>query len=373
MLASSIGATSRYDDSVFAESAYLRGEFLIDRNSRLPFGFAAARNETHVMRPIVPSALFMSLLIAGCASGGSSARVGSMASSNHRLVKYSVPIVTSHAVQSAVNRASDKRDTQNSIGNVPTIDATVALTDAPLFGVSQINLAIMGVNALQGSVATPIVAYDSDVVVDILNYQLSALALGSAQIPLQAYDGLQLVIDPTQSTVVANGQTYPLLFGSMQGRTFVPSTATVQAIDYPLAFGTSSSGVTLLVDFSAERSIRYVNGNYQVAPVLGGTAQSNAAVIAGTLVSAAGTPVQDATVVVTDANGTVIAAAPSDQNGNFHIHAIAAGTYTVTVENAFTTDAGMQVFASDGRTDTLPPLSISVPAGYEIDLGQISD
>jgi hypothetical protein len=55
------------------------------------------------------------------------------------------------------------------------------------------------------------------------------------------------------------------------------------------------------------------------------------------------------------------------------VHAIAAGSYTVSIENSYTTDAGMQVLASDGRTDTLPPISVSVPAGYMLDLGQMSD
>jgi hypothetical protein len=173
--------------------------------------------------------------------------------------------------------------------------------------------------------------------------------------------------------VVANGQTYPLAFGSMQQGMFLPSTATVQSINYPLAFTASGDSISLLVDFNAEQSIRYVGGNYAVAPRLGGTTSAKAAVIVGTLVSASGAPVQGATAVVTDANGNVVGTSPSDQNGNFHVHAIAAGTYTVTIENAFTTDAGMQVVASDGRTDSLPPLSISVPAGYKLDLGQISD
>jgi len=315
----------------------------------------------------------MSLLITGCAGGGSTAHVTATASSTHRLIKYSVPFVTSRAVQSAVNRVDATRTTQNSVGSIPTVDASIGLIDAPLFGVSQINLAIMGVNALQGNVSTPIVDYDADVIVNVLAYQTSALTLGNGSIPLQAYDGLQLVIDPTQSTVVANGQTYPLVFGSMSGRTFVPSGASVQSLDFPLAINPTSNTLQLLVDFNAQQSIRYVDGTYAVAPVLHGVRQADAAVISGSLISASGAPVQGATAVVTDANGNVVGASPSDQNGNFQIHAIAAGSYTVSIENAYTTPAGMQVVASDGRTDTLPAIPVNVPAGFEIDLGQISD
>jgi hypothetical protein len=327
------------------------------------------------MRPSSFFALFRALLITGCA-GGTTARVTAGASSIHRLIPYQLPIVTSRAVEAATNRAGASRSTQNSVGNIPTVatsDASVALVDAPLFGVTQINLAVMGVNALSGNTATPIVQYDSDVIVDVLDYQSSALALGSASIPAQAYDGLQLVIDPTQSTVVAHGQTYPLAFGSMQGGTFVASTASVQAIDYPLPFSAAGSSVSLILDFNAEQSIRHVGGTYAVAPYLGGAPQASAAIIAGSLVSANGSPVQGATAVVTDANGNVAGVAPSDQNGNFQVHAIPAGTYTVTIENAFTTNAGMQVLASDGRTDTLPAMQVTVPAGDELDLGPISD
>jgi hypothetical protein len=331
-----------------------------------------------VMKSSAFTALLLSLLVAGCASGGSTGHVAptssSNSSSNHRLIKYSVPVVTSRAVQAAGNRASAARHTQNSIGNIPSILAIIDLIDAPLFGVSQINLAIVGVSALQGDVATPIVEYNSEVVINVLDYKSSALALGSASIPAQAYDGLQVVIDPSQSTVVTtDGQTYPLQFGSMQNGTFVPSAAGVAALNFPLAFDGSTGSVSLLVDFSALRSIRNVGGTYAVIPRFGGVPQSNAAVIAGSLVSANGTPVQGATAVVTDASGNLVGAAPSDENGNFEVHAIAAGTYSVSIENSYTTDAGMVVLASDGRTDTLPAVQVSVPAGYELDLGQISD
>jgi hypothetical protein len=317
----------------------------------------------------------MSIAITGCA-GGSTVRTGSSsATALHRLVPYQLPIVTSRAVEAATNRANASRNAQNSVGNVPTVNGTasVALVDAPLFGVTQINLAIMGVNALSGTTATPIVAYDSDVIVDVLDYKTSALALGSASIPAQAYDGLQLVIDPTQSTVVANGQTYPLSFGTMQHGTFVASSAPVQSIDYPLPFSQSTGSVSLILDFNAEQSIRHADGGYAVAPYLGGAPQASAAIIAGSLVSANGMPVQGATAVVTDPSGTVVAVAPSDENGNFQIHAIPAGSYSVSIQNAFTTNTGMQVLASDGRTDTLPPLQVNVPAGDELELGQISD
>jgi len=258
------------------------------------------------------------------------------------------------------------------VGTIPTYTTTVAVTDAPLFGVSAINLAIMGVNAYSGNVSTPIVSYQSDVIVNVLNYQSSALALGGAPIPVQAYDGLQLVIDPSQSSIVANGVTLPLAFGAIINAAFLPSGSGPQVINYAMPFTPGSSTGSLIIDFNAEQSLRTSNGAYQAAPVLAGVLQSNAAVIEGSLVSASGAPVQGATAVV-QSNGQVVAVAPSDANGNFTVHAIPAGNYTVTIENAFTTAAGMQVFASDGRTDSLPPIQASVPAGYQINLGQISD
>jgi len=140
-----------------------------------------------------------------------------------------------------------------------------------------------------------------------------------------------------------------------------------------MPFNLSNGPESLLIDFNAEQSLRTSSGAYQAAPILGGALQSKAAVIEGSLISASGTPVQGATAVVQNAAGAVVAVAPSDVNGNFQVHAIPNGSYTVTIENSFTTAAGMQVLASDGRTDRLPPIQATVPAGYEIDLGQISD
>jgi hypothetical protein len=331
------------------------------------------------MKPIASLALLLSLAVAGCAGGGTASHAVTTSASSKSKIKlkpYALPIVTSRAVQAAGNRANS-RSTQDAIGQIPTLLQyllSISLTDASLEGATQINLALLGVNALNGTVATPIVSYNSDVIVNILSYQSSALDLGGAQVPAQPYTGIQLVIDPTQSTVVdAAGVTHPLTFGTMVGGSFVQSNASIQQISYPLAFDMSAGNLGLVLDFNAEQSILVSGGSYELAPNLAGTTIANAVSIAGNVTSATGAPVQGATAVVTTPDGTLVSVAPSDQNGNFQVNAIPAGTYVVTIQNQYTTATGMQVSASDGSTGSMAPIQVDIPAGYEIDLGQISD
>lgn len=329
-----------------------------------------------MLKPLASLVVASSILFAGCAGAGSQSQLApSKTTSGYRLTPYSTTRVTSPRVQAATNRAAVARNKQTSIGQVPDIDVGVDLTDAPLFGASQINLAVVGVNATSGGTVTPIIAYSSPVVVNVLDYQSTALILGGSSIPAGSYDGLQLVIDPSLSSVVTTGgQTLPVSLGSIVGGSFVASTTSPQTVSYPLAFsGAGGSSVNLLLDFSAENSILLTGSSAEIAPVLGGTDESSAVAIVGSLVSAGGTPVQNATVVVTDGSGNLAGVAPSDQYGNFQVNWIGGGTYTVTVENAYTTLAGAQLNASNGRTDSLAPVTVHVPAGNEVNLGQIGD
>ena len=65
--------------------------------------------------------------------------------------------------------------------------------------------------------------------------------------------------------------------------------------------------------------------------------------------------------------------APTDQSGNFIVHALNAGSYTITVYEKYTTAAGMTVTASDGQTGSLGPWQVTVPAGFEAYLGTVQD
>jgi hypothetical protein len=83
--------------------------------------------------------------------------------------------------------------------------------------------------------------------------------------------------------------------------------------------------------------------------------------------------VQNATAVVTDESGNVVGLAPTDENGNFIVHAISAGRYTLTIDEKYVTNAGVTLTASDGKTGTLAPQSVTIQAGFETFVGTLKD
>jgi len=335
------------------------------------------------MKPVASIALLSALVMAGCSGGASQVNSGVRLPAGASLRPLSLTQTTSPAVSAATNlvTTSAKRQRQNSVSGVPTVGSTppplieliIDLLDAPLTNASQVNLAVVGVNATAGNVATPVISFASPVVVNVLDYQSTALILGGAAVPAGSYSGVQLIVDPTQSSVVANGQTYPVTFGAYTRGGFVASSNAVQAINYALPFSASSGTVNLLLDFNAADSVNLTGGVAQIAPAGTGTPWQRAGAIGGTLVSSSGDPVQYATAVVADAYGNTVGVSTSDQNGNFYVHAIPAGTYTVTIENAFTNSAGSVYQASDGSTGSLAPVTVDVPAGYLVSLGQVAD
>ncbi|MFN2461416.1 MAG: hypothetical protein ABR591_12125, partial [Candidatus Velthaea sp.] len=250
-------------------------------------------------------ALTALVTLSACSTGAPSAGAppandALRSSSMVKAAPYQVPIVTSPAVQDAERRAkAQTRWRKNSYGGTPTFSASADFTDAPNFGPgSQINLAIAGVQAVSAGTNYPLVSYDAPVIINVLDYQHTALSLGSNLIPAISYDGLILSIDPSKSTVVTNGQTYPMQFGSFDRRShaFSPSPSGIQNVFFALPFDGSSGDGHLMIDFAAIDSIALVNGVAEVGPMLRGAKVSNSAVIAGTLVSNAGAAVANATV-----------------------------------------------------------------------------
>ena len=171
---------------------------------------------------------------------------------------YSVPVETRadvNAAQTGGTHSSAAEATSRSAkgytGGLPSIFGLLDFIDAQKFASGdQINLAVIGVDAMSGGTAYPLVSYSSEVTINILNFKTSALELGGSDIPAIAYDGLRLKIDPSQSNVVVNGQTYPVAFGGYvksHGKTFVPAgcrpkpTSTSQSRSAARAVPSSSS------------------------------------------------------------------------------------------------------------------------------------
>jgi hypothetical protein len=327
------------------------------------------------------------LALSACSSGGSTAGNPTMHSLSPNSVKvapYAIPTTTSAAAQKSEDAAKAKRKTKDCNdddtcynGGTPQFTGDMDFMDAPNFGPgAQINLAIIGVKAMSAGVAYDLVTYDTAVVVNTLDFQRQALILGSNTLPSINFDGVRVLIDPTQSSVVSNGQTYPMTFGTFDpnSHTFTASSAAIGSFDVAMPFNSSGGNVHLLMDFDAIDSIALVNGVAQVGPALIGTNGAQSAVIAGSIVNNAGAPVSSATVQAINPDGSVAATTVSANDGSFELHAIRAGSYNVVISNTYMPRNGHTVTAVNAdQTGTLPAIPVTIPAGYRADLGPVQD
>ena len=270
----------------------------------------------------------------------------------------------------AISKSSQSglRFPKNSLGGIPML-LSILLFDAPLADSSnaQVNLALDGVNVLLNGVATPVVTNASPVMVNLLSLQTTAQSY-LANVPAGSYDTVELVVDPTQSNVVQNGVTYPVQFGTL------PNTAgSLIGIDSPAVIsGAASASVSVTVDFNVLESVAIAGGIAQIDPQL--VIATNAADVAGTIQNAAGQPVSGAAVLALDANGNVLNSAISASDGTFDLHALAAGSATIVVENSYTSDSGAVAQAAGmDASASPPPVPVAIPAGSHINIGVLTD
>jgi hypothetical protein len=324
--------------------------------------------------------------LSACSGGGSTASrtaAHSASSSSIKIAPYQIPSTTSTTAQASEQAAKAKKRSpkddgdQDLSGQIPTFTGDLGFLDAPNFGPgAQINLAVVGVSAMSNGTAYGLVTYDTAVVVNTLDFQRTQLELGSNTLPAIAYDGLRLMIDPTQSSVVSNGQTYPMTFGTFDSQThaFQANASGIQNVDVAMPFDGSSGNVHLLMDFDAVDSVALVDGVAQVGPTLIGTNGSKSAVIAGSVINSAGAPVVNAVVQAVNPDGSVAATTVSANDGSFELHAIRAGSYQVTFSNSYMARHG-HLITSQGADSgaVIAPISVTIPNGYRADLGQIQD
>ncbi|HEX3549370.1 MAG TPA: carboxypeptidase-like regulatory domain-containing protein, partial [Candidatus Elarobacter sp.] len=127
---------------------------------------------------------------------------------------------------------------------------------------------------------------------------------------------------------------------------------------------------TATLDFNVFQSANLTNGVVYLTPTVAGGIGSPS--INGSVVNAAGAPVSNATVIATDSHGNVANATVTGADGSYHIRGINTGTYTVTVANTYTTNAGVTVTASGNDAGSSPSVSAVVgPNG--VTLNPISD
>lgn len=262
-------------------------------------------------------------------------------------------------------------------------DATLSasLVDGPFRTsggtVSAVNIAVSKVEAVGDGGMQTIATFSPSKQINLLDYQTSPLQLGSTQIPPGTYPQIRLVLDTSQASntsVTVNGTSYPLSIPSAAGPGGFGNATSTDNGDGPGTSGikvnvglTAQAGQTygFVIDFNAAESIVETgNGNWMMKPVLVATAQALAGSVSGTVKNNAGAAVVNAQVLAQQ-NGTTINSGVTDANGNFQINALPAGSYTLVIENTWTSQAGAAETAtgSDGTAPVTDPNAVTVTGG----------
>jgi hypothetical protein len=162
------------------------------------------------------------------------------------------------------------------------------------------------------------------------------------------YDQLRLIVD--SATIKADGQTYPLT---------IPSGGNTGLKTLPFDVA-SKQDTVLLLDFDVAQSVTKTgNGQYMLHPVIRLAPVTLTASLAGKVVDAAGAPM-GAQVTVKDAGGNVVGSSITSvsspaaaTDGEFAIHGIPSGTYTLEVAaQGYTTATQSVTLTAPNMTDT---------------------
>lgn len=249
----------------------------------------------------------------------------------------------------------------------------VSLFDAPLPGNLAINIAIDGVQLLNGNTVTDWESFSSPDVVDLLQLQSSSHDFNDYA-PDGKYTGLRMLVDPVASNVTINGMNIPLVWGvssttSANTRIGGGTTAAIP-IDFKVNFtvggtaaGASNNGNThLALDFNVLQSVKFQNGAIYITPST--SAAENPGDVKGSVLNLAGKGVGNATVTLANLNGVVVNVTSTAGNGKFDLHAVPPGTYNITVQNTYMSKSGNAVSASGFDAGVTPP-STTVTVGPE--------
>ncbi|MHB8178588.1 MAG: DUF4382 domain-containing protein [Vulcanimicrobiaceae bacterium] len=257
-------------------------------------------------------------------------------------------------------------------GGISTM--SVSIMDAPFQSstgtVSAVNIDIAKVELVGNGGNQTLVTFSPSEQINLLNYQTSPFALGTATFPAGQYQQMRFVLDdssPNNNSVVINGTTYPLSIPSATGMGFGGNTSTDNG-DGPGTAGVkvniglrAQAGVSygFLIDFNAAESLVATgNGGWIMKPVLVATPQSLAGSISGSVKNVANTAVDNAEILA-EQNGQPVNSGVTDANGNFQINALPTGTYTLVIENSWTNLAGQSETATGA--DGTAPVTVANP------------
>jgi Carboxypeptidase regulatory-like domain/Domain of unknown function (DUF4382) len=277
----------------------------------------------------------------------------------------------------------------------------VMLGDAALPNGSKIQAVNLGIDQIlatdsSGNVTT-VAQYTSPQVVNVLAYQGgNTTPIADGNVANTVYTSLTIVVDTaTSNYVTGGGVSRPLEFAanaaSRSSSSFGSSTTTgpgplpgTVAITFNRAFSVAGASMDVDVDFNALESLN------PTAAAISSAASSRPSVsvaqeglegsIAGVVQNSAGNGVSNAVVVAVANDGSTAATGVTDASGNFLLHTLSAGSYSLEVFNKYVTASGWSVTslysttsaAASGTTPIQGP-SATVAPGQAANVGVVQD
>jgi hypothetical protein len=264
----------------------------------------------------------------------------------------------------------------------------VSLSDASMPNGSGIQAVNIGIDQIlitdsDGNVTT-VAQYSTPKVVNVMAYQDGAATpIGSSTVQQMTYASMTIVVDTASSGVVTSSNaTRPISFvnrstssssGFGSQTTTAPYGSGAVAITFNYPFKTQGSSVNLDVDFNVMESL-LPGHSEQVRPSLSIAQQGYEGGAQGTLVNSSGAAVTNAVVVAVAGDGSIAATTFTDQNGEFLLHTLNAGQYTLTIYNQYVSAAGWVINATNPTSGAMVPGgSVHVVQGQSTQVGTLAD
>ena len=256
----------------------------------------------------------------------------------------------------------------------------ISLFDAPLpNGSLAINVAIDGVQLLNGNAVTDWESFSSPDVVNLLDLQSSSHDFDDYA-PSGSYTGVRFLINPLGSSVTLDGLSIPIVWGVSSVSSPNASGAADIPVDFNVKFtiggqaaGATNNGNThLALDFNVLQSVSFQNGAIYITPVT--SAAEKPGQLKGKVLNRKGKGVGNATVIIANPDGVIVNVTTTHADGSYQLNAIPPGTYNLTVQNSYISKAGTSVAAKGFDAGAKPPsASVTVAPEQHLQLGNLID
>ena len=265
-------------------------------------------------------------------------------------------------VGSVLPQSGQTRQAKELVGGGPA-SVSVALYDAPLSGAGlSVNVGLDSIALVDASGnVSPIVQYSTPSVVNLLSLQQTALAI-QGQVSADTYASVQITLDPSTSQLTLGSLSLPLF----------PNAGAPVVVNSPLYANVQpGASISITLDFNLVQSLLFQGNRAAMQPIV--YAAINAGNLSGTVVNGNGQAVPDAVVSATDANGNVDNVTVTNANGAYTLHALSAGTYTISVNNTYTNPLGRTFTAKGADAGAAPSTSATVVQGQTTTVGTLTD